>query len=237
MYRLKENNWKGIFLIGATACLLAGCSGKDKSASTSFDPENIFFDYKISGRETDDNLTVLLQFRDGGEEGDAISVAEWGKVTLDGEILAGDSTKRTGFFYEAHKPAANFSGKHIITLAGGDNEEYKEDFTFERVELITPIPDTLTRDELVLEFQGLEPEDYLRVLILDTSIVNDGINRVDTLKNGRLIITKEDFENLDSGPIQLLFFRELEKPTKTSTNRGGRWLITYSLGREFFLKD
>ena len=87
------------------------------------------------------------------------------------------------------------------------------------------------------KFGGLEAEDYLRVLVVDTSVINDGINRVDTLQNGRLVITAEDLQKLDSGPIQLMFFREHAKSTKHSSNLGGRILITYRLSREFYLKD
>ncbi len=236
MFRKESEKKRPVFFIAAVVLLAVGCSSKDKSVF-SFNADDIFFDYKISGRETDDKLTVLLQFREGGEKGDAISLAGWGKVTLDGEVLPGDSTKRTGFFYEVHRPIADFSGKHSIILSGGDEEEYKDDFDFQRVELLTEIPDTLAREELVLEFGGLESEDYLRVLVVDTSVINEGINRVDTLQNGRLVIAADDFQKLDSGPVQLLFFREFEKPAQNGTNRGGRILITYSLGREFYLKD
>lgn len=236
MLRKKLEKGQYFLFLAAMVLVAVGCGSKDKPAS-SFNAEDIFFDYKISGRETDDKLTVLLQFREGEEDGNAISIAEWGKVTLDGEELMGDSSKRAGFFYETHRAIGDFTGKHTIVLSGGEEEEYKEDFDFQRVELLTEVPDTLAREELVLEFAGLEPEDYLRVLIVDTSVINEGINRVDTLQNGRLIITSEDLQKLDSGPIQLLFFRELVIPTKASTNKGGRILITYSLGREFFLKD
>ncbi len=198
MFSWEIKNLKGIALVALMAIAAVGCGNKDKTGDSKFDPDNIFFDYKISGRETDDKLTVLLQFREGGEEGDAISIADWGKVALDGEILAGDSTKRTGFFYETHRPIADFSGKHSIILSGEDKEEYKEDFDFHRVELVTEIPDTLSREELVLEFSGLEPQDQLRVLLIDTSVINDGINRVDTVQNGRLIITAEDLQKLDT---------------------------------------
>lgn len=237
MLRKIKKEWAKVVFIAIIAVVVISCGNEDKSRGSNFDPENVFFDYKISGREADDKLTVLLQFREGGEKGHAISLADWGTVTLDGEELPGDSTKRTGFFYETNKPIVDFSGKHVINLLGNGKEEYKEEFVFERVELLTALPDTLNREELVLEFSGLYTEDYLRVLLIDTSVVNEGINRVDSLQNGRLIITAEDLQKLDSGPIQLLFFRELEKPTKNSTNSGGRILITYSLSREFYLKD
>lgn len=237
MFRQKQKNLSRVIFLTGIAVIVVGCRSKDRSGGSKFEPGNVFLDYRINAREADDNLTVLLQFREGGEKGDAISIAEWGKVTLDGEVLPGDSTKRTGFFYEVHKPIGSFSGKHTIILSGDNNEEYKEDFDFRKIVLLTPISDTLTREELVLEFEGLESKDYLRLLVVDTSATNDGINRVDTLQNGRLIITKADLEDLHNGPIQLLLVREFKKATKNGTNLGGWVLVTYSLSREFFLRD
>jgi len=156
---------------------------------------------------------------------------------LDGEGLPADSTKITGTFYELHKPIAEFSGKHSIVFTDLNKKEYKEDFSFEPVVLVTPVADTAQRNDLVFEFEGLEAKDYIRVLMTDTSFVNNGINRVDAVINGRLVITKADLESLANGPVQLEFIREYEKPVKKDTKEGGRLLITYSLKREFVLMD
>ena len=89
----------------------------------------------------------------------------------------------------------------------------------------------------MFEFNGLEPVDYIHILFTDTSYTGDGINRVDTVKNGRLVITKKDLKNLADGPVQLVFIREYEKPVKNGTPAGGRIAVSYSLKREFILKD
>jgi|CXWL01.1.fsa_nt_gi hypothetical protein len=221
------------FILGIV--FIACNNKKDKPYKTN--PEAIWFDYKIIGEESDDNLTVMLQYRAGGEEGDAIAVGEPGKVMLDGEAVPADSTKMTGTFYELHKPVAAFAGKHSIVFTNADKKEYREEFDFQPVVLATLLADTVLRRDLVFEFEGLEPEEYLRVLLTDTSFANDGINRVDTVLNSRLVITKTDLEYLANGPVQLEFIREYERPVKNGTKEGGRLLITYSLKREFILKD
>jgi len=217
--------------------LLINCTSADKKNGSATDPDNLYFDYQITAAEGNDNLTVLLQYRAGGEDGDGVSMADPGKIMLDGEMLLADSSKMTGTFYELHKPIAEFSGKHSIVFTDSNKKEYKEDFSFQPIFLLTRVADTAHRNNLVFEFEGLEAKDFIRVLMTDTSFANNGINRVDAVSNGRLVITKDDLDALANGPVQLEFIREYEKPVKNGTDEGGRLLITYSLKREFFLKD
>jgi hypothetical protein len=218
-----------------TGFIFFNCKNADKNITV--DPDSIYFDYTITGQEGDDNLTVMLQYKDGDEEGKAFAIQEPFNVLLDGEPVPGDSTKRTGPFYEVNKPIAGFAGKHSIVFTSPANKEYKEEFEFQPLSLITVIPDSLKRDSLVVEFEGLESEDYIRVVMTDTVFENDGINRVDTVTNGRLIISKNDLQSLENGPVQLEFIREYERPVKNGTEQGGRLRITYGLKREFILKD
>ena len=222
-------NW--IFFLFVFCIVCHSCNNKKEDA---LNPEAIYFDYKITGEEGNDKLTVMLQYRDGGEEGDAVSM---GNVTLDGEPMTLDSSKMSGVFYELHKPIAEFKGKHRILLTGINKKEYKEEFDFQPVELITPIADTIHRSNLVFEFKGLATKDYLRVLLTDTSYINDGINRVDFVQNGQLIINETYLETLANGPVQIEFIREYERPVKDRTVDGGRLRLTYSLKREFILLD
>ena len=91
--------------------------------------------------------------------------------------------------------------------------------------------------ELVFEFNGLENEDFVRVVLTDTSFENDGINRLDTVLNNQIIISKAELNNLTNGPIQLEFIREYERPILKRKEESGRLAITYKLKREFILAD
>ncbi len=221
------------FLFIILSILFWGCNNK-KDKNYAMNPDVLWFDYQVTGKEGNDNLTIMLQYKYGGEDGDAIAA---GNVLLDGEILPADSTKMTGVFYELHKPIASFTGNHHILFTDFNNKQYKEEFNFQPVVLSVLIADTLQRSELVFKLEGLEKEDYIRVLLTDTSFINNGINRVDKLINGNLLISKADLESLANGPVQLELIREQERMVKNATEEGGRLLITYSLKREFFLKD
>lgn len=197
-------------------------------------PDELWFDYQVTGKEGNDNLTIMLQYKYGGEDGEAIVA---GTVLLDGEMLPADSTKMTGVFYEMHNPIATFTGNHTILFTNFNKKQYKDSFNFRPLLLVKSLTDTLQRNDLVFNLEGLDKEDFVRVLLTDTSFINNGINRVDKLINGNLLISKTDLESLANGPVQLELVREQERMLKNGTEEIGRLLITYSLKREFFLKD
>ena len=86
-------------------------------------------------------------------------------------------------------------------------------------------------------FAGLENEDYVRIVLTDTSFFNDGINRIDAVLNNQMILPKKDLDNLADGPILLEFIREFERPIKNAGEVGGRVRINYTLRRSFNLQN
>ena len=83
----------------------------------------------------------------------------------------------------------------------------------------------------------MEPDDYVRVLLTDTSFESEDINWLDTVKNGRVVISKENLKKVVNGPVQLEFIKEVDNPVKNGTKEGGRLSFSYGLKREFILKD
>jgi len=55
------------------------CTNADKKKDSNIAGDNLFFDYQVTAEEGNDNLTVLLQYRVGDEEGDGITIGEPGK--------------------------------------------------------------------------------------------------------------------------------------------------------------
>jgi hypothetical protein len=226
-----------VLLLGILSVSLVACTSNEIGDSKDVNPESIYFDYKIWGDEGNDNLTIKLQYRFAGENGTTLLLDEPSKVELDGEMLKADSSKITGVFYEVEKPVALFAGKHTIIFTDGNNKQYKESFHFEPITLTNPVPATIQRGDLVFEFNGLSDEEKVRVVMTDTSYKNEEINRVEIVKNGRLIISKEDIMTLSNGPVHLEIIKENERPVKNGTRDGGRISISYGLKREFILKD
>jgi len=225
-----------LFLFAAVIFSLFSCSSNEIGSSKDVNPETIWFDYQVWGEEGHDSMTVLLQYRFAGENGTTLVLDEPSKVELDGELIKTDSSKMTGAFYEMVKPVKEFAGKHEITFTNTDQKKYTEEFDFQPISLLTEIPNEIERGDLVFELDGLKPEDHVRVVMTDTSFASEEINRIDTIMNGRLLISKNDLETIVSGPVHLAIYKEYEKPVKNGTSEGGRLSFSYALKRDFVLK-
>jgi len=236
LYFRRKLSVKKILLI---TLLISGvsCGSKDKKVDTTLEIDNIYFDYKISAEEGYDNLTVLLKYRDDDKNGDAFAPEVLKNIKLDEEILVPDSSKMGGVFYEIQKPINTFTGKHYITFFTNEGKEFKEEIVFSPMILTTVIPETIKREDLVLDFTGLENEDHVRIVLTDTSFFNDGVNRIDAVLNNQMILSKKDLESLADGPILLEFIREFEQPIKNAGEAGGRVRINYTLRRSFNLQN
>ena len=224
-------------LLGLASLFFSACNNNEIGGSKDVNPATVWFDYQISGEDSTNDMTVMLQFRFAGKNGTTLVLNDPSKVELDGEIIKADSSKMTGAFYEIMKPVKEFTGKHTITFTDINGKQYKEEFSFQLISLKTKIPAAIERGNLLFELDGLNHVDYVRVLLTDTAFRSEGINRVDTVKNGRILITKEDLETVVNGPVQLQLIKEDEKQVKNGTPEGGRISISYGLKREFVLKD
>ncbi len=142
----------------------------------------------------------------------------------------------SGVYYEAQVPIDGFTGTHSIVFTTVDGKEYKEEFEFVPITLITDIPSIVSRRDLVLKLDGTKADDKLRVMITDTSFTTDDLNQVYSIENNTLNIQKQQLENIASGPVTLQIFKEEERLIKNGTKKGGRLTITYGLTREFELR-
>lgn len=230
---LKNNTHAAILIL----VLLAGCVSDKKEKPPPRDRESPFFDYKVWGDEESGIVTTRIQYRHYGPGGGTILLEEPSKVELDGAVLQPDSAKMNGVYYEVIKPVAEFAGNHIILFTSPGGKEYKEEFSFSPFSLKTEIPAVLNRADLVLELDGLGEEDYIKVLMTDTSAFGEGITRTDTVKNGRITITAGQLSRLANGPIFFELFRDEDRRVENGTRRGGRLSISYGLKREFELAD
>ena len=231
------NRSYSFFLISISTLIFFSCSSNEVGNAKDVNPESIYFEYKVWGDEGNDDITVMLQYRFAGKNGTTLVLENPSKVELDGDSIKVDSSNMDGAYYEIIKPAKDFVGKHTITFTNLENKQYKEDFDFKPISLRTRIPNEVKRGDLTFDIDGLEPLDYVRVLLTDTSFESRDINWVDTVKNGRVTISAEDLKNVMNGPIHLELIKEIDKPIKNGTKEGGSYYFSYGLKRDFVLKD
>ena len=217
--------------------LLTSCNSNEIGNGNDVTPESIYFDYKIWGDEDHDNLTIKLQYRFGGKNGTTLAMENPAKVELDGELIPVDSTKLSGAFYEIHKPIEKFSGEHIISFSDINERQYSEKFRFQPLKLKTVLPEQVERGKILLEINGMDGSEIVRLILTDTAFKSEGINRLQTVKNGQIIITEKELENLVNGPIRMELIKEEDRQVKNGTPEGGKISISYGLKREFILTD
>ncbi len=217
--------------------IIASCRNRDKKNTPVLNEDGLYFDYQVWGDDDKQNITVMLQYRPDGPEDKGVVLSAPAHVSLDGKILEADSSKMSGTWYESESTPDSFAGRHSIVFTDDKGKVYKEEFEFRPFSLKTKLQDTIHRADLVLNLADLNKEDYIRVIAIDTAFRSRGINEMDTVKNGRLTISKQLLKNLVNGPVRIEFYREEEKPVKNGTSGGGFLLITYGLKREFILAD
>lgn len=194
----------------------------------------LYPDYRAWGDEESGGVTVKMQYRLEGPEGSPIAIRPPGKVAFDGQEIPADSSKMNGAYYEVARAAKDFGGAHRIEFTAPDQRQFNEAFEFPFFSLKNDPGKMVGRGEdLVLELDGLRPTDYINVLVNDTSFYGRGIDRIDTVKDGRMIIGKDELNVLRDGPVRLELYREEERPLKG----GGRLWMSYGLRREFELGD
>lgn len=214
---------------------VVSCTSSEIRNQEVVSPDAIYFDYQVNGEEADGYVTVLLQFRVGGRYGSTMELEKPSHVELDGEALKQNRAPMTGAFYEIMKPVREFTGKHVITFIDINKKRYREEFNFQPVSLLTTIPETVERGDLSFEMEGLSPIDYVRVILTDTAFRSEGINRLDTVKDGRVLISKADLRSLVDGPVHLELYKENDKPVRDKTLEGGKLSISFGLYRDFRL--
>ena len=207
------------------------CTTKKNKVGT----DAVYAEYGITGDESAENVTCELKFFEGRRSSRAVLLEPPAAVLFDGIALTPDSAGRNGALYQVQKPLAQFSGTHTIVFKNAAGKEYKESFSFQPFSLDSDIEETVPRSDLVLQINGLQATDYLRVVLTDTSFATPDINDIDTVKNGTLVITDKALRNVANGPVTLHLYKEEERPLKQAPGSGGMLSITYGLSREFEL--
>jgi hypothetical protein len=226
-------------LILFLAAIMPACNNEEETGSTrNVNPERIYFDYVITAEEGSESVTCRLQYKLGGKNGPALLLDSPGRVEMDGRVLAPDSAKYTGAYYEIDTTLSAFTGRHTIVYTASDGRQYREEFEFRPFTLAAELPERVKREDLVIRLKNFPfRETPVRLVLTDTSFGTTWINETIGVVNGELVITRQMLEGLRSGPIGLEIYREEERRLRQRTRQGGRISITYGLKREFELLD
>ncbi len=228
--------------IMALLCLsyfLAACSDNTETVAANNESSGaVYYDYQVWAEEGREDVTVRLQYRRGGDEGNPILLDEPSKVLLDGTALTADSTGFMGVFYEVGKPVDEFKGKHVILFVDRNRKEHREEFTFQPFTLAEELPDKLQKKPFRIVLQDFpQTAATVRLAITDTSFQSADVNEEVVVEDGKIDITADHLANLTKGPVVLELYREQENPVGNNSKNRGKLTMTYSLKRQFVLAE
>lgn len=227
-----------IFLLICTIAIFSACNNTEIGKAKDVNPEAVYYDYKVWGEEGSENVTVMLQYRFGGEDGTSLTLDSPSKVSIDGEMLRLDSVKFSGAYYELIKPSAQFEGKHTILFMDTNGKEHKEEFTYLPFALAADLPEQLPRKPITLKLTNFTAAPTpVRLVMTDTAFTSNDVNEELKIEKGELKITARYWNALKAGPVTLEIYREEEQPLKKASKEGGRLMMTYALKRQFTLVD
>src|SRR5687768_12785212 len=215
---------KFLILLLTGLCFLSSCRDSEDRNNSG----DVYAKYSIWGEEGKEFVNAFFQFQSGGPDGKTLLLKEPAKVFLDDHLLIPDSARETGVFYELQIPVEDFDGDHTITFINADQKEYKQQFSFTPLRLKNEIGETLSRNKMVLDVEGLKENALVRVVITDTSFKGEGVNEMDTVRNNQLDLRKF-LRVISNGPINLHLYKEEEKLLNKDSSGWGELFITYGL--------
>ncbi|MCX6317347.1 MAG: hypothetical protein NTW29_08650 [Bacteroidetes bacterium] len=227
---------KGGFFCILAVLIVVSCKQKKEALSTNeVSPENIYYDFQVNAAEGNDSVTILANFREFDEFGYSLKLDTPSVIMFDGTNLPGTTLEIPGTFYETQRSLADFAGMHRFQFNDRGNQPFSDSFTFRPLTLTSQLPPVVTDSILVLEFEGLDTNDLIHITLTDTSYAGEGIERIDTAKNARIVISASELAGLTNGPVQLELARENVRPLLQRRRPRGKISITYRLRREFTL--
>lgn len=226
-----------IFVLLLGTALLA-CNQGDEATRTAGGTGKLFYDYQVWADEDNPEATIRLQYRLGGADGDAVTLPPAMQVYLDDLPFVLDSSKFNGAYYELSRPLDKLEGKHVIRLMEKSRTVQEQAFSFATFSLAKELPETLAKKSYSLAINGGQaPGQFLRVVMLDTALQSVGVNEEVPVENGKITLQPSMFFHLTKGPVTLELSRSDEEPIAEGAEIKGRWLLNYSLRRQFELVD
>jgi hypothetical protein len=210
--------------------IFLSCNGEDKKAPVAQAASDLYLDYKVAAEETAEYAVVLVHFRKGGAEANAIALEEGSQVSLDGQPLVADSARLAGVYYEAQLPLADFAGPHKIVYTDKQGQNFEQSFQFVPL-TIADMPPVIEREDLNLDLGQSGQNSRIQVIVTDTSFSTADINEEYKAGKGQIVISKDALKKVANGPLTLELVKEEVTPLPN-----GRLVINYTLRRELELR-
>ncbi len=212
--------------------LLFGCASNEIGNSKDVNPDTIYTGYEIRYTEGDEMVECIARFRFAGKNGTTLVLTNPSKIELDGIAMPVDSSNAAGAYYHVDKPFNGFEGKHSLVFTDINGKTYDETFTFKPFKLDSAIPAKAGAEGLPVTFEGLADGSLLHVEAADTSLDTEDISRIDTVKNGGILLSAANLAGFKNGPVNMEFYIDTDIPLENATKEGGKLNLVYKLKQQ-----
>ena len=137
------DKWRYLYLFFIIVGL-AACKNEDDTTAEKL-TDSLYFDYSVIAEEGREMVSCLFRFREGGLDGDPVTLSETVMLTFDGLEIAADSARMAGTFYEIMLPLNQFEGEHTVLFRAPSGREYTETFYFQPFSLKNELPANISR--------------------------------------------------------------------------------------------
>ena len=171
------------------AILVIACSSNEIGNSKDVNPQTVYIDYSVEHEENNPTVSCIAQFRFAGKNGTTLILNEPAKIELDGKKMQLDSSSSSGAFYSLSENVTAFEGKHELIYTDAANKVYHQQFTFHPLNLKSTIANNLSKKQnLIIGFSDQNENNVIAISIEDTAQKTENIDKMDTIKNGHIII-------------------------------------------------
>jgi len=224
-------------VLAVSLLVFSSCNNAEIGNSRDVNPDAVYMDYRVSGYDDEEDVTVVLQFKYAGPFGTTLVLEPPSQILFDGEELPVDSSRFSGAYYELRLPVSTFGGNHHISYTDLNGKKYEENFEFPLFRTRDSLPATLQPVDFEFEITGLSEDDTLHLVLTDTAWASRGIDTFQRVGNGRLSVPGNQLATLSRGPVHLEMVCNKELPLRQTTVEGGKLQLTYTLRHKFDLKD
>lgn len=221
------------------ACILSlqSCSNAEIGNSKDVNPDAVFLDYRVTGYDDEEDITIVLQFKYAGPFGTTLVLESPSQVSFDDQVLHVDSSRFSGAYYELRVPASSFAGTHRIVYTDANGKQYEDSFEFPVFKAVDSLPTRIQRTDYEFALAGFPENDSVHLVLTDTTFSSPGVDTFLLVEEGKVKLDGAQLAGLKKGPVHLELIWDKEQTLSQTPREGGKILLSYTFRHRFELND
>ncbi|MEP7319300.1 MAG: hypothetical protein ABI921_11180, partial [Panacibacter sp.] len=118
---------------------------------------------------------------------------------------------------------------HTIVFTDVNGTIHQEQFNFSHISCSNEIPVSIGKEDWVIPFDGVTPDDIININISDTASATEDININSEPGSNKLTVSGQQLAQLRNGPLQVIIYKQQLMPLQQPTKEGGKFIINYDI--------